>query len=75
MATKKQAAGPATKGLKVQATVDSFWRAQRQFTREWVTIPLAELTPEQAAEIREEGDLTHGHLVVVEVDIEPAKAA
>ena len=72
MATKQPkitAAGPATKGLRVVARPDSFWRAGLQFTKEPRVIPLSELTPAQLGEITDEP-----LLVVTEVDIEPAPA-
>lgn len=65
-------AGPADKGLKVaHVAAGSFWRGGHEFTQEARTIPLADLTPEQADEIREEGDKKGGWLTVTEVDIEP----
>lgn len=75
MATKPTTAGkagPATKGLQVTARRDSFWRAGLQFGPEAKTVSLAEITPDQAEAIRAEG-AAGGQLVVVEVDIEPAK--
>ena len=72
MATKK-AAGPATKGLKVTARADSFWRGGHQFTGAPRTLALADLTPEQAEAIRHEGR-SGGQLVVEEVDLEAGKA-
>lgn len=65
--TKTPGAGPATKGLRVVARPDSFWRGGLQFTKEPRTIPLSELTPAQVEEITEEP-----LLVVTEVDIEVA---
>ena len=71
MATKK--AGPANKGLKVTARRASFWRGGLQFGADARTVPLADLTPEQAEQIRAEG-ATGGQLVVEEVEIEAQKA-
>jgi hypothetical protein len=73
MATNKtevdKPAVPATRGLKVIAKRDGFRRAGR----EWVgttTVPLSELTKEQADALKAETLM----LVVEEVDIKPAKA-
>jgi hypothetical protein len=74
MATKKPAkpvaAGPADKALEVSSRRASFWRAGLQFTTEPRVLPLAELSAEQAEQIRDEGD--GGQLVVAEIDL-PAK--
>ena len=68
-------AGPATKGLRVaHKGNDSFWRGGQEFTGQARTIALDMLTPEQADEIRDEGDKPGGWLVVTEVDIDPAGA-
>jgi hypothetical protein len=64
------AAGPADKALEVTARRASFWRAGLQFTTEPRVLPLAELSAEQAEQIRAEGD--GGQLVVTEIDL-PAK--
>lgn len=66
---KTNKAGPAGKGLQVTARRASFFRGGHQFTGEPRTLALAELTPEQADAIREEGR-PGGQLVVTEVDIE-----
>ncbi|SDO76449.1 hypothetical protein SAMN05216303_102295 [Rhodoferax sp. OV413] len=70
MATKSkdQAAGPATKGLKIIARCESFRRAGHSFGADAKTISLADLTDDQV-------DLLKGErlLVVQEVDIEPKK--
>lgn len=65
-------AGKADKGLKVMTRVGTFWRGGRQWTTEEQTVSLAELTPEQAQQIRDEG-APGGQLIVEEVDI-PAAA-
>jgi hypothetical protein len=65
-AAKSKAAGPANKGLKVVSRPASFRRGGRNFTAEPTTIPLDELSEEQAEQIK--GDK---NLVVQEVDIEP----
>jgi len=80
MATKKPTpatAGPAEKGLRVahKSPTGSFWRGGHEFTGEPRTIALDKLTPEQADEIREEGDKPGGWLVVTEVDVESAAPA
>lgn len=67
-----QAAGPASKGLEVSSRCPSFWRGGHQFTAEPRVLALADLTAEQAEQIRAEGE-PGGQLVVGEVDI-PAKA-
>lgn len=66
MATAKpKAAGSADKGLKVTARTDHFRRAGHVFTGEARVIPLADLTEEQAEQIK-----TEPMLVAQEVDIE-----
>ncbi|HRD86154.1 MAG TPA: hypothetical protein PLF63_13400 [Rubrivivax sp.] len=68
MATsKKNAAGPAGKGLEVSSRRALFWRAGLQFGPEPRVLPLAELSAEQAEAIRAEGD--GGQLLVREVDL------
>lgn len=69
MATsKKQAAGPADKGLRVVARPQGgFRRAGFHFSAEGITLPLSDLTADQVEQLREEPQL-----VVVDVDIEPA---
>lgn len=71
MATRKTA-GPATKGFKITARTASFWRAGLHFGAAPRTVPLAELSPEQAERLREEAQ-PGGMLVLEEVDIEPVK--
>jgi hypothetical protein len=67
--SKKPAAGPADKALRVTALRPSFWRGGLQFSSATPrVVSLADLTPEQAEAIREER-----MLVVEEVDIEAAK--
>ncbi|MFN0185124.1 MAG: hypothetical protein ACKVQR_15025 [Aquabacterium sp.] len=66
--TATKAAGPASKGLRVTARTDRFSRAGQHFGAGPVTVPLSELTEDQAARIRGES-----MLVVEEVDIEPPK--
>jgi hypothetical protein len=70
MATSKKSvqAGPAGKGLQVTARRASFWRGGYQFSAEPRVLALADLTPEQAQAIRDEGD--GGMLVVAEVDLD-----
>lgn len=71
MATSKkaaQAAGPAGKGLEVTSRRASFWRGGQQFTSTPRVVKLSELTPEQAEQIRAEGE-DGGQLVVTEVDL------
>jgi hypothetical protein len=69
-----KAAGPAGKGLEVSSRRPSFWRGGQQFTTEPRVLALAELSAEQAEQIRAEGE-PGGQLVVTEVDIPaPAKA-
>lgn len=75
MATKKQEApkaGAPDKGLEISSRGESFWRAELKFTREKRVISLADITPEQEAMLRAEGD--GGQLIVTEVDIPAAKA-
>ena len=78
MASSKKTPSPvgaADVGLRVaHKGAGSFWRGGHEFTGEPRTIALADLTPEQADEIRAEGDKAGGWLVVTEVAIEPAKA-
>ena len=65
MATKKTAAGPATKGLKIVARQKGgFRRAGRHFSFEGETVPLSELSQEEVDQLKAEPQL-----VVVEVDI------
>lgn len=67
MATSKtKAAGPDNKGLRVTSRPASFRRGGHTFTGEAKTIPLSELTEEQAAQIVEDPNL-----VSQLVDIEP----
>ena len=78
MATKSKAApkaaGPAGKGLEVSSRRASFWRGGHQFTTEPRVLALADLSEEQAEQIRAEGE-PGGQLVVAEVDIPaPGKA-
>lgn len=71
MATKNKAAraaGPADKGLQVSSKRESFWRGGQQFTTEPRVVPLADLSPEQAEQIRAEGE-PGGQLVVAEIDL------
>lgn len=70
MATKNQAkaAGPVTKGLKVTSRPAIFRRGGHTFTGEPKTIPLSELSEEQAAAIVEDPNLV-SQLVDIE---EPA---
>lgn len=67
--TKAKPAGEPTVGLRVIARRDSFRRAGRVFGREPVTIPLSELSEEEATAIKDETQL-----IVDMVSIEPAKA-
>lgn len=74
--TPKPTAGAADKGLRVaHKAPGSFWRGGNEFSGEPRVIALADLTPEQADEIRAEGEKVGGWLVVTEVDIEPAAVA
>jgi hypothetical protein len=70
MATTKSTpkAGPADRALRVICATEGFRRAGRVFGRDAVTIPLAELTPEQ-----HEAILAEPALASVEVDL-PAQA-
>ncbi len=73
MATAKQpkAAGPATKGLKISAKREKFYSGgiTQPFGYEPRTIPLSDLTPEQAEEL-----IADPWLVVEEVEIKADKA-
>ena len=62
--TKSKAAGPANKGLQVTAKREIFFRGGQQFGHETRVVALADLTTEQAEQIRAEP-----MLVVSEVDI------
>lgn len=74
MATSKpKTAGPANKGLEVIAKRALFYRGGQAFTQEPRVVALADLTEEQAQQIRDEG-APGGMLVVREVAIEAAKA-
>lgn len=73
MPTSKKHAGPADQGLQVTSRRESFWRGGICFRSEPTTLSLADLTPEQAEAIREEGR-PGGQLVVQEVQIVAAKA-
>lgn len=66
---KAKAAGPATKGVRVQARGEKgIRRAGRHWGPEAVDVPLSELTPEQLELLREEGQL-----LVTDIDMpEPA---
>lgn len=66
---KGKAAGAANKGLKVTSRPARFRRAGHTFGAEAKTIPLSELTEEQAAQIVAEPNLV-SQLVDIE---EPAK--
>lgn len=69
MATsKKAAAGPATRGLRVTPKRDGFRRAGIEFTGTTV-LPLSDLSADQVEALKAET-----MLVVDEVDIEPARA-
>ena len=73
---KPPTAGPANQGLRVaHKAAGSFWRGGHEFTQEPRTIPLADLTPDQADEIETEGDKPGGWLMVVRVDIDTTAAA
>lgn len=68
MATRKAAAGPANKGLKIVSRREGgFRRGGRFFSFEGETVPLSELTKEEVELIKAEPQL-----VVVEVDIAEA---
>lgn len=66
MATaKKQAAGPATKGLRiVSRSEQGFRRCGRHFGPDGTTVPLSELTEAEVSVLQGERQL-----IVVEVDI------
>ena len=66
---KKSAAGPATRGLKVTAKRESFWRAGFQFGFEPKSVALSEITREQKEAIEAEP-----MLLVQEVDMPEADA-
>lgn len=70
---KAAKAGPAERGLKVMTRTGTFWRGGRQWSTEATTVSLADLSPEQAEQIREEG-APGGQLLVEEVDIEAPAA-
>lgn len=61
-----------SKALQVTARAPSFWRAGLQFTHAPRTVPLADLTEDQAQAIRDEGR-PGGMLVVTELDDLPAQ--
>lgn len=69
----KPAAGPANRGLEVTAKRASFMRGGQQFGFTTRIVALAELSPEQAEQIRAEGE-PGGMLIVREVDMPDAPA-
>lgn len=71
---KGKNAGPATKGLEVIAKRPQFYRGGQAFNQEPRVVALADLTEEQAEQIRAEGQ-PGGMLIVREVDIEAAEKA
>lgn len=74
MATKKpKQAGPATRGLQVTAKRASFYRGGQAFGHEPRVVSLADLSEEQADQIRAEG-VPGGMLIVSDVEID-SKAA
>jgi hypothetical protein len=63
MAAKKTSATPsAAKALKIACSKDGFWRAGRQWFREPVIVPLADLDNKQLALITKEPKLTVEHV-------------
>jgi hypothetical protein len=64
-ANKTKAAGPATRGLRVTTKRDGFRRAGIEWTGT-TTVPLSELSADQAEAIKAETTM----LIVDEVDIE-----
>lgn len=71
-----ETAGGADRGLRaVHKAAGTFWRGGHEFSQEPRTIALADLTPEQADEIRQEGEKPGGWLVVTEVDLSTDPAA
>lgn len=70
----KAATPTARPGLRVIARRDGFRRAGRSFSAEPTEIPLDELTREQIAQLRAEGQ-PGGQLVVIDIDIEPPATA
>lgn len=67
---KKSTAGAATRGLKVTAKRESFWRGGIQFGFEPKTVAFSDITPEQKEAIEDEP-----MLIVQEVDLPEADAA
>jgi hypothetical protein len=69
-ANKTKAAGPATRGLRVTTKRDGFRRAGIEWNGT-TTVPLSELSADQAEAIKAETTM----LIVDEVDIEPKAKA